>query len=166
MYLNKVSSYLYKIISTLRSYPAKEGNTKRKYDLPRANVTGSNDSWAGPTCSAREIVLHVQRGLNTLAELDHHYVGHGIPVLNSNRAIISSFFWPGGSCVMFFPRPIREDTQKKSFFSGRTTKVLPSLHKWPCHFFFFIFFFCPIIPWNGFRQFLFLQNFWAITVGF
>ena len=34
---------------------------------------------------------------------------------------------------------IREDSHKKSVsFSGRTTKVLPSLHKWlsgPCHFF-------------------------------
>ena len=33
---------------------------------------------------------------------------------------------------------IREDTHKKVFFSGRTTKVLPSLHQWlsgTCHFF-------------------------------
>ena len=40
-----------------------------------------------------------------------------------------------------FPSPLREDTHKKNcfFFSGRTTKALPSLHQWlsgPCHFFF------------------------------
>ena len=47
---------------------------------------------------------------------------------------------------------LREDTHKKSvFFSGRTTKVLSSLHHWvsaPCHFF------------------LFLPNLWAKTAGF
>ena len=45
------------------------------------------------------------------------------------------------------------------FFSGRTSKVLPSLHYWrsgPCHLFFLI------IAWNRFWQFfLFLPNFWA-----
>ena len=34
---------------------------------------------------------------------------------------------------------LKEDTHKKSFFSGRTTKLLPTLHQWlsgPYHFFF------------------------------
>ena len=50
-------------------------------------------------------------------------------------------------CQVYFLRKncntLREDTHKKSgLVSGRTTKVLPSLHQWlsgPCHFFFFFF---------------------------
>ena len=56
---------------------------------------------------------------------------------------------------------IREDTHKKSgIFSGRTTKVLPSIHQWlsgPCHF--FSFFFSLIIAWNGFWHILFFPIF-------
>ena len=61
---------------------------------------------------------------------------------------------------------IREDTHKKMFFfSGRTTKDLPSIHQWlsgPCHFFFFL----SYNGWNGFWQFfLFLPNFWLVVRG-
>ena len=50
------------------------------------------------------------------------------------------------------------------FFSGRTTKVLPSLHYWlsdPCHFF---------LSYNSLKRilpiFLFLPNLWVKTAGF
>ena len=57
----------------------------------------------------------------------------------------------------------REDTHKKVFFfSGRTTKVLHSLHQWlggPCHFFFFSYNSLKRIFWakkgNFFWQILF-----------
>ena len=59
--------------------------------------------------------------------------------------IVTGFFSVLGMAIERFQ--VREDThQKNFFFSGRTTKVLPSRHQWlsgPCHFFFFLF--CLII---------------------
>ena len=53
--------------------------------------------------------------------------------------IVTGFFSVLGMAIERFQ--VREDTHKeKCFFSGRTTKVLPSLHYWlsgPCHFIFF-----------------------------
>jgi hypothetical protein len=49
--------------------------------LPGSNIAGSDDGCAGGTCCTREIVLHVHGGLDLLAELDHHDVGDGVPVL-------------------------------------------------------------------------------------
>ena len=69
--------------------------------------------------------------------------------------LIKSFLW--------------EDTHKKcDIFSGRTTKVLPSLHQWPsdpCHFFIIC-----LLSYNSLKRFLtifsFLPYFWANTAGF
>ena len=52
-----------------------------------------------------------------------------------------------------------EKTLTKSvYLSGRTTRVLPSLHQWlsgPCHF--FLLFFSLIIAWNAFDNFFFFS---------
>ena len=56
----------------------------------------------------------------------------------------------------------------RPFFSGRITKVLPSLHLWlsgPYPLFFSLFF-SLIITCNWFWQFFFLSNFWAEKAGF
>ncbi len=57
--------------------------------LPRPDIAGSDDGRAGGTCGTREVVFHVHGGLNVLAELNHHDIGHGVPVLDTQKACIS-----------------------------------------------------------------------------
>ena len=49
--------------------------------LRGAQVSASDDRAARAAGRARQVVLHVLGRLDVLAELDHHYVGLGVPVL-------------------------------------------------------------------------------------
>ena len=67
------------------------------------------------------------------------------------RGAWDNWFEPSGR--EGYKYPLREDTHKKrGFFSGRTTKVLPSLHQW-------LFF----LSYNSLKRILtnFFLHFWA-----
>ena len=53
---------------------------KQTLSIPGSNETGGDHSLPGPPGDAGQVVLDVHVGLDVRHELDHHDVGHRVPI--------------------------------------------------------------------------------------